>query len=464
MVNQSKNLEMQRLLEDLPVELLGVNVLGFLTYRNLVVLERACGSKKSHQVFMEQIQHCTPVVLPENTYPTLSTLKWFAKHMCRIRLVDVKLTADNPVFNVTNLKVDNFRLLLDSDTTAESLQFLIDNNIGSKVSNIDIRGNQNRAVMEQLSVCTRNVKQLFIRYSYNCMDWLTADILSRWKLKEISVSFSEFSKPLVILLVHACTELTSIKLYSNTMDDVAVITIAQHCPKLETLLLRSSNITWASLLALSERGLPLKELDIDSIPNIPTADIARRCSHALSCIRHLNIGNLHQNNEEGTILIPYMTGLNSADLGYYCRSYIPLLTQYCHKLTNIGVAVEVFLVSDLLSLCYANPLLEEFRCYYRTGITDSALIELIHACPHLHTLRLPYDTDITNIGILTLCEHCPQLQWLDITHCKQVTETALLQLLQCCYKLTRLYVSSSSLLKETWTQLDRNTQKRVIRL
>ena len=50
-----------------------------------------------------------------------------------------------------------------------------------------------------------------------------------------------------------------------------------------------------------------------------------------------------------------------------------------------------------------------------------------------------------------------------IRECIQVTETAVLQLLQRCRKLTRLEVSSSSLSEETWTQLDKNTQKRVSR-
>ena len=154
--------------------------------------------------------------------------------------------------------------------------------------------------MEQLSACTGNLKQLNIRNSGNCMDWLTADILSRWSLKEIFLCGFLTTAHFVSLIVQICTELTSIKLYSTSVDDAAVIAIAiaQHCPKLETLLLRSNNITWIFLLTLSERGLPLKELNISNIPYIPTADIAKRCSHALSCIRHLNTSNLYQNSQD----------------------------------------------------------------------------------------------------------------------------------------------------------------------
>ena len=221
-----------------------------------------------------------------------------------------------------------------------------------------------------------------------------------------------------------------------------MIAIAQHYPKLETLVINFSKITYLSVLALSERGLPLKELDIVPLPSIPTADIARRCSHALSCIRHLTTDNFLRNGQDASILIPCMTGLTSVYINYNWNFYVQLLSQHCHKLTTV----------------------EADRNYYSTGdISDTALIELIHACPQLHTLCILYETDITDIGILALSEHCPQLQMLRINECYKVTETAVLQILQRCRKLTTLEVSSSSLSEETWTQLDSNTQMRVRR-
>ena len=150
-----------------------------------------------------------------------------------------------------------------------------------------------------------------------------------------------------------------------------------------------------------------------------------------------------------------MTGLTSVYLS--CDSYIHLLTQHCHKLTKITVDEY----SDILSLCLANPLLQELH-YCSFGITDTALIELIHACPHIHTLCLPNSHTITDTGILALSEHCPQLQELDIYNCHEVTEAAVLLLLQRCHKLNKLLISSRSLSKETWAQLDKNTQKRVL--
>ena len=454
---------MLRLLEDLPVELVGTNVLGYLSVKDIVMLERACGSKKSHQAFMEQIPHRPAVVLLSWKHDSISVLTWFANRQCKIGTLNIQYPGGNPCLHITNLQVDYFDLQINSTITIDILTHLQESNIGCGIRSINIYGNENMQDMEKLSACTGNVKQLTIRNSNNCMDCLSADILSRWKLKEINIRSSKLSKSLVLLIVQTCTELTGINLHSNTVDNAAVIAIAQHCPKLETLLLRSSTITWTSLLALSERGLPLKELDISSIPNIPTADIARRCSHALSRIRHLITFYLHQNGQDVNILLPYMTGLTILYLSFYKEAYLPLLTQHCHKLTKIAVFNNSYSGSDILLLCRTNPLLQDFYEDYRLDITNTTLVELIHACPHLHTLDLPCETDITDIGILALSEHCPQLQVLLIYKYHKVTETAVLHLLQRCRKLTSLWISSSSLSEETWTQLDHNTKKGVSR-
>ena len=240
--------------------------------------------------------------------------------------------------------------------------------------------------------------------------------------------------------------------------------VAQHCSKLAQLYIPPySQITYNSFIALSVHSLRLKQLNITFIPNFPNSDIARRCSHALSCIRELNTCYLQNSDQDASMFIPYMTGLTKVYLNNHCCSYIPLLTQYCHKLTKIRVYDTVTNIIDILSLCRVNPLLQELLFNNSIGITDATLVELIHVCPHLRTLHLSHETDITDIGILALSEHCPQLQWLSIHICQQITEAAVLQLLQRCRKLTILDVTSSSLSKETWTQLDRNTQKRVRR-
>ena len=425
---------MLRLLEKLPVELVGANVLAYLSLKDIVMLERACSSRISHQLFLYLIPYCPPVVLPSCKHTNESVLRWFVNMKCKIESLTIHIPGGNPGLNMSNLLplVLSFDLQINYHSPIESYKPLLNNEVGER--------DQNREVMEQLSDCTGNVKKLTIRNSNNCMDWLNVDVLSRWKLTELSFSEASIATSLVLLIVQTCTELTSIKVEFSTVHDAAVITIAQHCPKLETLQLWSSNITWTSLLALSERGLPLEELDIYPIPNIPAVDIARRCSHALSCIHYIRTSGLHSNDQDASILMPYLTGLTGVDLDYYDDAYIPLLRQHCHKLLNIYVEHKYYTVADILSLCRANPLLERLSNVSFGGmvITNNILIELIHACPHLHSFNLPYEYAITDIGILALSVHCPEMQMLDISKCFNVTEAAVLQLLQHCRKLTRL--------------------------
>ena len=456
---------MLSLIENLPVELVGTNVLGYLYLKDIVMLERACGSKTSHQLFLDMIPYCTPVELSNNQHNNTEALAWFVNRQCKLSSLTIILPGDNPCLHVKNLQVEYFDLEIYSGATIESLQTLLENNIAHLIKSIYINDDPRNDLIEQLSACTGNVTKLFLTDLTDYKAWLSAETLARWKLKEIDLSGRFIIETsLVTLIAETCSELTSIKLYNNSIDDAAVIAIAQHCPKLETLLLWSNNITWSSLLALSERGLPLEELDIQYVPNIPTADIARRCSHALSCVRHLDTCDLHLNDLYPNILIPYMTGLTSVDFSEGGCKYIPSLTQHCHKLTKIVVYNHSsYSVSDILSVCRANPVLQELYCYYNVRFTDTALIQLIHACPHIHTLCLSDEPDITDTAMLALSNHNTTKKWLCITGSMKVTEAAVLQLLQCCLKLTRLDVSSSSLSEETWAQLDKNTQKQVIR-
>ena len=219
------------LIDHLPVELVGTNVLGYLSLKDIVLLERACSSNISHQLFMSVTLYCPPVLLPFYKHAYISVLGWFLKRMCTISFLSLRIPGDNPIghwcFNVLDenlaLKVEYLDLRMACNVSIKSFKYLQGSPIRYRVRNVDIYGDQNREVMEQLSACTRNIKQLTIRFS-NCMDWITADILARWKLTEISLTGLEITTPLLTLIVQTCTELTSIKL--NSRDDAAIMAIA----------------------------------------------------------------------------------------------------------------------------------------------------------------------------------------------------------------------------------------------
>lgn len=103
---------MLNLIENLPVELVGTNILGYLDIRDIVMLERACSCKESHQLFRFWIQSCPSVVIPSSKYKNIKTLIWFAKREGRIEFLTIELPGDNPGLQVENLQVDYFNLQL----------------------------------------------------------------------------------------------------------------------------------------------------------------------------------------------------------------------------------------------------------------------------------------------------------------------------------------------------------------
>lgn len=110
-------------IDSLPVELVGTHILGYLAIKDITRLERACGSKKSHQLFLDLIPHCPAIALPSSTDRSKFVWNWFAKTKCRIRCLTILLIEhDNPCLHVKILRVDDLHLQLSANTTIEKLK------------------------------------------------------------------------------------------------------------------------------------------------------------------------------------------------------------------------------------------------------------------------------------------------------------------------------------------------------
>ena len=88
---------MLNLIGHLPVELVGMNILSYLSLKDIVMLERACCSKKSHQQFGCCIPYCAPVALPSNKEKLVSVLEWFVKRRCKVKSLSIDIPDDNPL-------------------------------------------------------------------------------------------------------------------------------------------------------------------------------------------------------------------------------------------------------------------------------------------------------------------------------------------------------------------------------
>ena len=460
---------MCNILEKLPLELVGVNVLGYLKLSDLVLLERASASRELRKLFLNLILYAPPLDLSYNQHQNTSVLSWIVKRRRRLQFITINLPGNNPVLSMDEILVENVEFELYRGVTQEDFIPLQETSLCSKINDIYIWGDLNKEVITHICSCIDHVNKLHIRNCSNTDDWLTSNILEKWNLQEVDVSNCSIIS--IDPLISSFSEVTNLSLEGITINDTTVVAIAQHCLKLKKLDLDSFDLTVASLLALSEQKLPLEWLNLPTIPYIANADIAKRCSHALSRIDSLSTGVKFNETQNASFCIPYMSNVKELFLTDYNFAHMDLIIEHFNNLRSISVLIGACSKVKILSLCRSNPALQELEYYAFSHtvvhnhdlFTDHDLIELIHACPHLRRLCLRYETDITDIGILALSEHCPQLWELAISKCEQVTESAVLQLLQRCRKLCILVVSSSSLSEDTWTQLDKNTQKRVSR-
>ena len=200
----------------------------------------------------------------------------------------------------------------------------------------------------------------------------------------------------------------------------------------------------ASLIALSERGLPLEELDIPWIP-ILSAVIAAQCAHALSQLFRLSTV-YYLDNEimvDYSFAIQYMTGLREMEL---CDSWDHLLLphlllqgQCCAGLERLTIYSDSSItpqhICELVARCCNLKILSISKS---TCISDAELVELARSCPHLQEITLN-SSELTEEGVLALAAHCRQLREIHVSY-TALTEETVRQLAQHCRHLTKLRV------------------------
>ena len=431
-----KLLVMWDIIERLPVDLAANEVLPCLELHDRVCLERACLSRKSHQLFLQLISASPPAMSYFNT--TMAehcVLHWINKTRCKIRRLyinvpnrNISLSTD---LNVSLLK--HIDLTIDRNCSMDNIHFMVITKCGYKVRKLYICGTQKVEVINTLCKLTPNASKLVVELDGNYETWLTGFVLSSWPLVSVTVTG-----------------------HSSVSRDSAIVAVAENCPQLQKLKVQFIHFTYISILALSEHSLPLRKLDIaynTLIPNIPKSELVH-CAYALSRIQELSTRNLLNNAHAWS----YLTGICELSLTSPVHCYatvLPFASIHLHTLKLFDITVKL---ADMLTIVRAQSCLLDVFVYYNICLTDTALLELAKACPQLRLLELSYETSLTDTGVLALSQHCPHLRVLDIHRCKQhVTEAAILQLLQCCPKLMCLNVSRCSLSADAWARLVRRS-------
>ena len=308
-------------LSQLPSEVIGQNMLGYLELADIIELEKSAASQKSQQFLKAIISYCPPIVFPKTWYKLSAkheAINWCNNFRCRVQLLKIPVALLGEV-DFEHSVLDNIELYLTWTLTQRNIIPLDDPNISRRITQLVIQGNPNSSVMEVLfpklqhvrclqifdiqhtSIETQwfihakhlgvTLKELYISHMFNPIDmynliaeycpYLEKLSLSRGsggtvsntlqtivhncphlRYLDIHLNYSSSAEADADLTAFAekCPQLEELSLYCRQLTDQSVIALAQHCSRLKKLRLQYCKLTAASLIALSERGLPLEEL------------------------------------------------------------------------------------------------------------------------------------------------------------------------------------------------------------
>ena len=333
---------MLKYLVKLPTEILGENILGYLDLGDIVGLENAAASKNSQQLLKTTLPYCPPFVV-EGFVFNHEAINWCNKRRLHVQHANILIESLCEINDSKIFVFKNIVLCLNCTISLQHIEPLKNRYINQTISHVRMKGDQDPAVMEvlfsllsnsssvrsidiyasNLSQWSEHIKkiesslhELLINDSFTDLKTITEYCPYLEKLRfnfEYGVSGNHFMQTMpnnsphirslyinylgyisnaecdadLTVFAEKCPQLEELSLCCWQLTDQSVIALTQHCSRLKKLKLHRCNITFASLKALSERGLPLEELIVPSIP-IPSAEIATQCAHALSRIREFS--------------------------------------------------------------------------------------------------------------------------------------------------------------------------------
>ena len=305
-------------LTQLPCETLGSSILGFLDLIDIIQFENAAASQESQQLLRAILPYCPPIVVSDSWNRinfSHIVCNWFSNRRCRVQFMRIPIESLCEV-NFENNVLYDITLCLKETASLKDIESLNDPNIRDKITKLDIKDDQDPAVTEVLfSLLTTgnsSVRSLDIQYSIlsqwmehikqigpclhelsignykslevfkavvECCPYLeklrvttmvettVSNILQRVAsncplLRRITIgldySSSAEADADLTAFAEKCPQLEQLSLDCPQLTDQSVIALAQHRSRLKNLKLIRWKLTAASLIALSERGLPEK--------------------------------------------------------------------------------------------------------------------------------------------------------------------------------------------------------------
>ena len=174
---------MLKYLIQLPLEVLGQNMLVFLELINIIQWENAAASHESQQLLKAILPYCPPLAVISRKHFELNheVINWFTKRSCRIQHIKISLDLLNET-KFEQFLADEIELSVDKKLVLNDTRRLEHSCINQRISSVNISDDQDPAVMEVFFSLLSNkssVRRLYIRpnniysnYTTNLFKWM----------------------------------------------------------------------------------------------------------------------------------------------------------------------------------------------------------------------------------------------------------------------------------------------------
>ena len=428
-------------LKEFPCELFGQQIFPFLCVKSIAMLETALASHEMQRIFRSFLAFSPTLKVSVNLNKSCDRRKWLKDRHCRIDLASVNFEIAAEISPLDLATIDNIQLKINAKV---DIIYKLTDQFCDKVTSVFIDGLENAIFIRELFSCIVNVRHL------EACDMTDENIVN------IIIGLNGNTSERLGNVGLESIKISNVGL-ENGFTDRSVGIIAITCPRLLTLDINCENLTSASLQFLSQKGLPIREFNLEKFIEIPSARIATHCAHALSRIRSFKtLPYTEWANDTNTLEImePYLTGIHELHaLSDWDHCLLPKLCRHHLSLESLTL--------DFFSSATAEQVVELIQSS-STGlhtleldgtssiVNDALIVALAPICPDLQKIEFNYSChNITDISLLALSQHCQKLQYVDIYRCTNLTENAILQFIKCFSKLRELFVSDKCLSEDT---------------
>ena len=482
---------MIKYLIQLPSEVIGQNILGYLELIDIMQWENAAANQQAQQLLKDILPYFSPLDnalfnTNHEIYELFKTdsqeknkferihkfLAWCNKRRCRIKHCKLPVELWHEI-NLQHSVLNNIELCLNRRIYLEDIKPLNCTGIDHRITRVKIETDQHPAAIEVLFSLLSSVHSLDIQTA-NLFSWKETIRKIGPCLYELSILNCTVQNTLLYTITEYCPNLEKFGLrfiftatgnilqrmaincphlrifhvndlnyHTSTECDADLTAFAEKCPQLEDLYIFCEELTDQSVIALAQHCSRLKKLQLD--------------------VHQITVTSLIALSERGLpleeLIIPEIP-IPSAEIAAQCAHALSRIHRLCaHRLNSttrhVGYAIQYmtelrelqlddiydhrqFSHIPVLLQGYCGSL-ESFYFHQISRITSTQLIKLAESSPKLHTLSIHYHVSLSSRMLVKFARSCPGLQNISL-YSEDWTAESVLVLARNCKQLRELYI------------------------